>query len=90
MKVKMHNYAVVSTGNSEADEQTIERFVFRNNRMKKNICPNGCGQMHWRDAYNRTCATCGFEGFSNVAFDMDAGTAYPSCRTRLTAPKCKR
>ena len=69
----MAEFAFPSTGDAASDEEFAARFILHSQRMEKNICPNGCGQMNWIDAHNRECRTCGFQGFSTKPFDMEAG-----------------
>ena len=64
-----------TTGNLDDDEMIAERFEQHSERMRKNICPNGCGAMTWDDPHNRHCAKCGFAGFSTVPWDMIGGHA---------------
>jgi len=70
MKGKIMNFAFPTTGDSEKDDEIARGFKLRQSRMNNNVCPNGCAQMKWIDAYNRECGICGFSGFSTKPFDM--------------------
>ena len=67
--MKDDKFAFVSTGDTEKDAKIASDFQLHEQRMRVNICPNGCGPMDWQDAHNRTCPVCHFQGFSTRPFD---------------------
>jgi rubrerythrin len=60
--------AIVSSGDAEKDQKDLIGAALHSARMDENICPNGCGQMIWDDAYNRHCPMCDFHGYCNVPY----------------------
>lgn len=64
------DFAFPSTGDPDEDERIAHRFRLHEERMKKNICPNGCGQMNFIDLNNRKCPVCGFHGWQSTPIKM--------------------
>jgi len=62
--------AFPSTGDPNEYDRLAKRYKLQDERMKKNICPNGCGQMSFIDLHNRKCPVCGFHGWQNTPIQM--------------------
>ncbi|HEY6331705.1 MAG TPA: hypothetical protein VI756_20430 [Blastocatellia bacterium] len=61
--------AIPSSGDPVKDQQELEAAHKHEQRVRRGICPNGCGPMVWRDHHNRECRKCGFNGWVNVPYD---------------------
>lgn len=58
--------AIPTSGDAEKDQRDIEAFELHQERMDKNICPNGCAEMIFDDPHNRHCPVCNFHGWQNT------------------------
>ena len=61
-----------SSGDAEKDAETARQIDIHEDRMERNICPNGCGPMVLSDAHNRDCPKCGFHQWCNTPIETPA------------------
>ncbi len=59
-----------SSGDPEQDELMAERIRLREDRLSRNICPNGCGPMEFLSLCNRECTECGFSQFTSTPIEL--------------------
>lgn len=53
-------YAVVSSGDPEADNREIMAHIKSTALMDEGLCPNGCGPLSKGEYDGSTCVACGF------------------------------
>jgi hypothetical protein len=55
------SYAMVGTGDADADRKALAQFALGNERMANGMCPNGCQAMLvTTDDYIHECPVCKF------------------------------
>lgn len=72
----MTDISFPSTGNADEDDEIARRIILTSERLKNNVCANGCMGMVWIDPYNRECLKCGFKAFSSKPYDIDTGSIH--------------
>jgi hypothetical protein len=64
------DYAIVSSGNDDADQEFLRKAQVRGERLLAGICANGCGGMIETDANNAECPICHFVYHSSTGFNF--------------------
>lgn len=65
-RARRDQIAFPSTGDPAKDQELLDRYMLHDDRLSRNICPNGCGPMTASSPHDRDCPKCGFHFWSNV------------------------
>lgn len=72
----MTDVSFPSTGDPDQDDAITRQINITTERLRNNVCANGCSTMVWIDPYNRECLKCGFTAFSSKPYDFDTGSTH--------------